>query len=255
MELHRDLIVFDLETTGLDVDNTEIVQLTAYKYSDNLKFKIGVLNYFFNYRGECSQEAVEKHGITKDKVNAYPYFEVEAERVFEFFKGCDLAGHNAIGFDIPVLIGVLSKLGFNLDVSNIEIIDSYRLEVQLTSRELSSVYKRYTGQELSNTHNSEVDVNATAVIIEKQLEAAGLSISEVSNISRGEGSVDLQGKIKKVGEDYYLTFGKYKGKKTIEELYKSDVEYLRWVLGTFSTESKGKLVEIVNKYKTTDAVQ
>ena len=49
------------------------------------------------------------HGITDEDVADAPTFREIAKKLLIFLEGCDLAGYNAIKFDLPVLGGGISE--------------------------------------------------------------------------------------------------------------------------------------------------
>ena len=101
LNLTRPLIVFDLETTGLDFIRDRIIQISYIKVSpDGTEERE---NLFVNPEKPIPHEVVELTGITNDDVKDAPTFKALAPQLSEKFKGCDFAGYNSNHFDIPML--------------------------------------------------------------------------------------------------------------------------------------------------------
>ena len=99
LNLTRPLIVFDLETTGLDFIRDRIIQISYIKVSpDGTEERE---NIFVNPEKPIPHEVVELTGITDDDVKDAPTFKTLAPQLSEKFKGCDFAGYNSNHFDIP----------------------------------------------------------------------------------------------------------------------------------------------------------
>ena len=101
LNLTRPLIVFDLETTGLDLVNDRIIQISYIKiYPDGKEERE---NLFVYPEKPIPDEVSELTRITTDLVEDAPTFGELAPRLNEVFKGCDFAGFNSNHFDIPML--------------------------------------------------------------------------------------------------------------------------------------------------------
>src|SRR5690349_2429345 len=102
LDLEKPLIFFDLETTGLDCQRDRIVEISAIKL--NPDGSQSTLYYLINPCMNIPDSASEIHGITNGMVADKPPFCDVADCVYEFFRGCDLAGYNIRRFDIPLLM-------------------------------------------------------------------------------------------------------------------------------------------------------
>lgn len=241
--IEKDTIFFDLETTGLSIKEDRIVELCAVKYRKD-KTKVSIHKYF-NPNREVSKEAEEIHGLTNEFLSTYDSFDSSSTELFEFFSGCDLGGYNCMTFDIPMLFEEFARCNKQLNVFNINIIDSYQLLNKYETRKLNDIYKRFFNKDIENAHNTEADIEATIKIFEKQVELYKLedkNINEISDIikttSDGSKLIDLSGWFKKTPSNEYL-YNKGKHKDT---LIKDNLSYLKWFMECKDMETNSRSV-------------
>src|SRR5690606_16718120 len=136
--------------------------------------------------------------ITEEKIRSAPMFKDIAQPIYEFIQDCDIAGFNSNRFDIPLLIEEFKRNGVEFDISNVNLIDVYQLEVKNNPNTLSGVYKRYFDKELDGAHGAEADVLATIDILKAQIDNYNLPSSpkELEDIQlEGKKRLDLGGKL------------------------------------------------------------
>jgi DNA polymerase-3 subunit epsilon len=93
----------DTETTGLDHNLCEIVEVAAVKFNLNGDILGTFHEYCYPMSGVIPREASNIHGITIDKVaGKKPYMEIRAD-LAAFIGKRTLVGHNLVGFDIKFL--------------------------------------------------------------------------------------------------------------------------------------------------------
>ncbi|MBW4598510.1 MAG: UvrD-helicase domain-containing protein [Calothrix sp. FI2-JRJ7] len=129
------LVVFDVETTGLEVSKDEVVEIAAAKLV-NGKLKAEFHAYIANT--VSVGDSITVHGYSNEflAANGRPAFEVFRE-FFDFAEGALLMGHN-VGFDIKMVTAHASKVGIKFpkfqwadtwDLANRFLeADSYSLE-------------------------------------------------------------------------------------------------------------------------------
>ena len=241
----KNIVFFDLETTGVDVSQDRIVQICIIKFDENGE-KV-VKEAIVNPTVKIPKEASDVHGITDEMVKDKPKFKQIAKDIAEFIGPCDIAGYNSDRFDIPLLLEELSRAGVVLDTSCRNYVDVMKLEAYLNPRTLSAVYERYFGEELDGAHDATVDVNATISVLEKQLKRPEMEEcyvpGSIDQLLQGDKKrVDFGGKLYKKDGEIYYNFGKHKDCRVKDQL-----GYAEWMLnGQFSRETKMVLSKIIN---------
>ncbi|MGI9569646.1 MAG: 3'-5' exonuclease [Desulfobulbia bacterium] len=241
--LKKPIIFFDLETTGLDIGKDKIVQIAAIKFypDGNNETK----NIILNPEIPIPKEASDVHGLTDEIVKDKPAFKQYAKSMLEWFSGCDLAGYNTNRFDIPFLVSQFESEGLELDLSEVSFLDVFALENKLFPRDLSTVYKKYLNEELSDAHNALADIQATVEIFNSQLswmddkevhtDIEANSVEQIDKAIQGDKKrADVFSKF--VFQDGVLVwnFGKNKGQDV-----KKDTSYVDWFIQSdFPEQSK-----------------
>ena len=249
--IERDIVFFDLETTGTDVKLDRIVEICAVKYKVDKSKE--TLQLYINPEKEVNPKALEVHNLSNEFLSQFPNFDKVADKIYNFFNGCDLGGYNCIKFDIPILFEELSRCRKYLNCFNINIIDSYNLINKFESRKLNDVYKRYFSKDIEDHHNAEMDIEATIKIFERQVseyDLEDMSIKEISNIVRstsdGDQVLDISGWFRKSKGEIYFSRGKHK-----DTLVKDNISYLEWMVEKSEIENNSKVVAklILDKLK------
>ena len=274
LNLTRPLIVFDLETTGLDFIRDRIIQISYIKVSpDGTEERE---NLFVNPEKPIPHEVVELTGITDDDVKDAPTFKTLAPQLCEKFKGCDFAGYNSNHFDIPMLAEEFLRAGIDFDFSKCRLIDAQTIFMKMERRNLAAAYKFYCGRKMEEdfeAHRADQDTEATYRVLMGELDkyAPGVQeepervlnndMDELAKFSMQNDNVDFAGRIiwqeVKDAQGNVLTdeqgnprkhevfnFGKYKGWDVAEILHK-DPGYYTWVLGSdFTYNTKQVLTRI-----------
>lgn len=163
--VERTIVVFDLETTGLNPMSDEITEIGAVKIENgNIVEKFCT---FVKINRKLSYEVIETTGITDEMLENAPPVELVLRDFYEFCKGCVLSGHNAIGFDIKFVRREAEKIGLVFDN---EIIDTYHealaSKLKLSNFKLGTVVKAL-GFTLEGAHRAWNDAYATAQVLLK----------------------------------------------------------------------------------------
>lgn len=240
--LSRELIIFDVETTGLDPQRDYIIELSAVKYDRNMEIIDRYLQRF-NIPIQIPEEATAVHGITNEDLEGYPSFHEEIFAIAEFFAGCDLAGYNVM-FDLKFLSSAFEETG-NFLKFDFAIFDVMRIYAKYEPRTLSAVYKRLFNSELDGAHSAEADVIATGLVL-KELVNRGfceLQSDQLEELSDTKNLADIAGKFVWTEENVLLwNFGKYNGKPVT-----IDMSYCTWFFNAdFPIQSKHVLSEYLN---------
>ena len=246
LNLKRPIAFFDLETTGINVATDRIVELSVVKVLP------GGEEHWFTRRVNpelpINPSATAVHGISDDDVKDEPAFKDIARELAAFLEGCDLAGYNAVKFDIPVLAEEFLRVDVDFDLRKRKSVDVQVIFHKMEQRTLSAAYKFYCDKSLENAHSAEADTRATYEILKAQLDRySNLTndIDKLSDFSAYNKSADLAGRIvfNKEGVEVF-NFGKHKG-RPVEEVLKEEPGYYAWMIkGDFPLYTKKILTEI-----------
>ncbi len=115
------LVFIDLETTGIDVINDRIVEISALKVMPNGKQEIKTRR--INPTIPIPAEATAVHGINNEDVKNEQTFKEIAKSLAQFMEGCDLAGFNSNRFDFPLLAEEFLRADVDFDFRKRKFID------------------------------------------------------------------------------------------------------------------------------------
>lgn len=274
LNLKKPLVVFDLETTGLDMVKDRIIQMSYIKVmpdgSETRK------NLYVNPGMPIPEEVVALTGISDEDVKNAPTFKQLAANFQKEFEGCDFAGYNSNRFDVPMLAEEFLRAGIDFDFSKCRLIDAQTIFMKMERRNLAAAYKFYCGRKMEEdfeAHRADQDTEATYRVLMGELDkyAPGVQeepervlnndMDELAKFSMQNDNVDFAGRIiwqeLKDAQGNVLTdeqgnprkhevfnFGKYKGWDVAEILHK-DPGYYTWVLGSdFTYNTKQVLTRI-----------
>lgn len=229
----KNIVAFDVETTGLSFKDDYIIQLSAVKFDTDFN-ELGVFNHYimpYAKTWNISDEAFGKHGLSKEFIAENGEYLADVGLDFlAFIDGCDLLSYNGKGFDVKMLLKDLRSVGLNLDISKV-FYDAFLLEAKLNPRTLETVYKRYTGQDMTNSHNALFDVYATIEVFKHQLKAYAEQNVTLDDIMGFDESriFSVDNIITKVDDKIVFAIGKYKGREFMD-VARSDVGYIKWIM-------------------------
>ncbi len=230
LNLKKPIVFFDLETTGINIANDRIVEISILKILPNGNKESKT--WLVNPEIEIPKEASDIHGITNERVVTEPTFNELALKVSEMIKGCDLAGFNSNRFDIPLLAEEMLRADVDFDMKNRVAVDVQVIFHKKEQRTLGAGYQFYCGKELKDAHSAEADTLATYEILLAQLEKyedLENDIKSLSEYSTHQKRADFAGFIMfDEDNDEVFTFGKYKGKK-VTEILEKDQGYYGWI--------------------------
>lgn len=247
LQLKRPIVFFDLETTGTNVTQDRIVEISMVKVLPGDKDPITDTRRV-NPGIAIPAEATKVHGITNEDVANCRTFKEMAKEIAQFFTGCDIAGFNSNKFDIPMLSEEFSRAGVYFDFTKHRFIDVQTIFHKKEQRTLVAAYRFYCNKDLENAHSAMADTMATFEVLEAQLERYSdlpTDVEQLSIYSSQNRNVDLMGRLiyNDEGKEV-VNFGKYKG-KLAEEVLRHDPGYFSWILnGDFPQNTKDVFTRI-----------
>lgn len=274
LNLTRPLVVFDLETTGLDLVRDRIIQISYIKVMpDGVETRENML---VNPGKSIPQEVTELTGISDSDVADAPSFKEIAQQLSENISGCDFAGYNSNHFDIPMLAEEFLRAGIDFDFSKCRLIDAQTIFHKMERRNLAAAYKFYCGRKMEEdftAHRADEDTEATYRVLMGELDKYAPGVQEepdrvlendmdfLAEFSKQNDNVDFAGRIvwkpllgangapllDKDGKPRMFeafNFGKYKG-RPVADVLRSDPGYYSWMMaGDFTFNTKQVLTRI-----------
>ena len=274
LNLKKPLVVFDLETTGLDIVNDRIIQLSFIKVYPDGKEERG--DHLINPGKHIPEMITELTGIDDEKVKDAPSFKQISTTLAETFKGCDFAGFNSNRFDVPMLAEEFLRAGIDFDFSKCRLIDAQAIFHKMERRNLAAAYKFYCGRKMEEdfeAHRADQDTEATYRVLMGELDMYSKEQQEederilpndmdfLAEFSKQNDNVDFAGRMiwapitdkegrpltDKDGKPQLqevFNFGKYKD-YPVAEVLKKDPGYYSWMLGAdFPNNTKQVLTRI-----------
>lgn len=256
LNLSRPLAFLDLETTGINVASDRIIEISIVKVLPDGEKQI--LTERLNPTIPIAPQAMAVHGITNEELKDEPTFKERASVYASFIDNADLAGYNAIKFDIPLLVEEFLRAEIDFELKGRRQVDVQNIFHKMEQRTLSAAYKFYCNKELVNAHSAEADTIATYEILEAQLDMykdrtykdkdGNIStpvqndIQELSDFSYYMKNADLIGQIvfNDNGEEVF-NFGKYKG-KSVEKTFREEPQYYDWMMKSQFARSTKKVI-------------
>ena len=161
--LSKKFVVFDVETTGLDPERCEIIEIGSVKIENGkITQKFQTL---LKPNHEISDEITNLTGITNEMVENSP---VGTDVVFDFYKfceGCILVGYN-VSFDHAFLQNLAKKVGLIFPNETLDAMVLAKQKLYLPKYKLINVVEAL-GLELNNAHRAYADALATAEVLQK----------------------------------------------------------------------------------------
>jgi DNA polymerase-3 subunit epsilon len=246
LNLKRSLAFIDLETTGINISSDRIVEISVLKITPEGKEEWMISR--INPEMPIPPKSAAIHGITDADVSSSPTFKEIAKNLTSFLEGCDLAGYNALKFDIPVLAEEFLRVNVDFNFKKRKYVDVQVIFFKKEQRTLSAAYQFYCNKAIHNAHSSQADTQATYDVLKAQLDRytdLGNDIEKLSEFSAHNTSADFIGRIiyDENGVETF-NFGKHKG-KTVEQVFKEDPAYYSWMMnGDFPLYTKKIITEI-----------
>ena len=240
LNLKNPLVFFDLETTGINVAQDRIVEISFLKVKPNGE-EIAKTRRI-NPEMHIPEQATAVHGISDDDVKNEPTFKQIAKSLTAEIEGCDLAGFNSNRFDIPLLAEEFIRAGVDIDLNRRKFIDVQTIFHKKEQRTLIAAYKFYCDKDLTEAHSASADTMATYEVLKAQLDKYQDLENDVNFLSQYSSftkNVDFAGRFVYDDKDnIVINFGKYKG-RLLKEVLATDPSYYSWMMnGDFTLDTK-----------------
>lgn len=163
--LNGTFVVYDFETTGLDCNKEEIIEIGALKIVNGEYME--VFTTLVKPTKHIPEEATKVNKITDEMVASCYKIEQVIRDFYLFCKGATLVGYNNLFFDKLFLDKAGAKVGINFDNPQLDAFSLARQKITfLRHYNLSSVAK-YLDVTLTDAHRALSDVLATAEVFLK----------------------------------------------------------------------------------------
>lgn len=243
----KDIVFFDLETTGVSTTADRICQIAAVKVNHELDIIDDIKDYLINPGIPIPAGATEVHGITDEMVKDAPTFKAISRGISSFMQGCDLGGFNSNRFDIPLLSEEFARFGISFPEPEASLIDGYQIYATEEKRDLKSATFFYCNKILIDAHNAKADILATLDVFRAQRKKYEhlhpMTIKEIDLHYGGNVRVDLAGTIVlDEGGIAVYNIGKDKGKPVV-----TNPGFAQWMLKQdFSGNTKAIIRQLLN---------
>lgn len=263
LNLTRPLLFFDIESTGLNIPNDSIIELSFVKVFPDGKEEVKTWKIKpWDYEKQCQRpidpSASKVNGITDDMLVDCPTFYEVADEVADWLKDSDLAGFNSTKFDLPMLAEEFERVELagkklNVDLHSPKMVDVQNIYHTMEPRNLKAAYRFYCGgEDFDNAHTAEADTLATYAVLKGQLDKYGDALkNDVNTLSSfgNKKSIDFAGYLIQ-GDDgeAVINFGKFKGKKA-RDVYNTERSYFSWIQnGAFMLDTKKQFAKLEQEF-------
>lgn len=263
LNLTRPLLFFDIESTGLNIPNDSIIELSFVKVFPDGKEEVKTWKIKpWDYEKQCQRpidpSASKVNGITDDMLVDCPTFYEVADEVANWLKDSDLAGFNSTKFDLPMLAEEFERVELagkklNVDLHSPKMVDVQNIYHTMEPRNLKAAYRFYCGgEDFDNAHTAEADTLATYAVLKGQLDKYGDTLKNDVNALSSFGnkkSIDFAGYLIQGDDgDAIINFGKFKGKKA-RDVYNTERSYFSWIQnGAFMLDTKKQFARLEQEF-------
>ena len=241
--MNKNIVTFDVETTGLHPQEDYIIQLAMVKIAADTFQTIDTRKWYIKpiHAYTITQGAFEAHGLTKEFIEANGVnLKDIAPEIIEFVKDCDYLTYNGNSFDVKFIHKDLAIVGYEFPMEGKVFYDAFSIYKIYHPSTLSAVYKIMTGKELEDAHDALADVKATIAVFEALQKEQNVSLQELAEMKENqmlspEGSIRRATNMGEDGDYIVFAIGKYKDAEICAVLQK-DYGYVKWFLTNVASD-------------------
>jgi DNA polymerase-3 subunit epsilon len=240
LRLTRPLAFLDAETTGIDPHNDRFVEIALLRCTPDGKTTPFLRR--LNPGVPIPSGATAVHGVADaDVVNCPPFKDIVPELV-RFLDGCDLAGYGIKRFDLPLLAAEFRRAGAPFPLAGKAVLDALQIFHQREKRDLQAAFTFYCGGKHDRAHRPDHDVQATALVLDAQLDRYRDLPCTVPALHTQLTDLDLGGWFRRDDGNIVLAVGKHAGRR-LADVVKRHPDYIRWVLAQPLLDDTRSIIE------------
>ena len=234
-------MVFDTETTGISPRSDRIVEIACVKLYPDGRREAWVRRINPGMPIPAASTAI--HGIGNADVAGLPHFSDIARELAAFLDGCDLAGYNITGFDLPVLRVEFLRAGVSFEITERRLLDAQRIFFAREPRHLAAAARFYCGIEHEGAHGALADAEMTVRVLAGQFAKYSDLPRQVAQLHELfcaglDRDMDPEGRFRMIHGEPTVNFGRNRG-RTLRDISRQEPSFLRWILkGDFSEPVK-----------------
>lgn len=173
------LVVFDFETTGLDPNHDQIIEIGAIKYIDMKP--VDQLSTLIKTDIPITEVIEKLTGINAEMLRGQPSIKEVLPRFLNFIEGSLLVAHNA-SFDMSFLRSECQRQGIDIEWPAFCTLKMAREYLTQLERKGLDALAEYYGFEFESRHRSIGDIKVTASVLEELLNEEGRHLETWSDL-------------------------------------------------------------------------
>jgi len=152
-----------------------------------------------------------------------------ASGLAHLLEDADLAGFNIRRFDLPILVAEFARAEIAFSLTGRSVLDVQRIYHGREPRDLAAAVQFYCGRQHVDAHGALADAEATATILDAQVERYADLRQTVAALHESMTDVDIGGRFRTEEGRVVFAFGKHLG-RPLEDVVWQDPGYLTWFL-------------------------
>ena len=180
LDMPKDYVTIDVETTGLDFNNDRIIEISAIKYINNSE--VDSFSYLVNPNMKLSETIIRITGITNEDLIDKPTIDEVLPKFIHFIEDYTLVAHNA-SYDFKMITAECNRC--HLDVIKNKVADTLVFAKRYYSKKEVENYKLETFKKYFNldyqSHRALADCYTCAYLYQQCLEKYKESMPQLND--------------------------------------------------------------------------